>query len=134
MARNADSGFGPHARYLAGETLIGRGDWDAAAKHLLAFRDEEKFQGVGGISDAALLRLGHVFSKQKKWDESRKTLSLLVERFNESPWVAEARYAIGWMFQQEKKYDEALAMYALVTGGAKTEASARASCKPAFAS
>jgi cellulose synthase operon protein C len=126
IARNAESGFAPHAHYLAGESLMSRGEWAAAAKHLLVFRDEEKFQGVGGISDAALLRLGHVFSKQRNWDESRKTLGLLVERFNESPWVGEARYAIGWMFQQEKNFDEALAMYALVTSGPKTEASARA--------
>jgi TolA-binding protein len=126
IARNAESGFAPHAHYLAGESLISRNEWESAAKHLLVFRDEEKFQGVGGISDAALLRLGHVYSKQKKWDESRKTLSLLVERFNDSPWVGEARYAIGWMFQQEKKYDEALAIYAVVTSGPKTETSARA--------
>jgi TolA-binding protein len=126
VARNAESGFAAHARYLAGENLLRRGEYDAAIKHLAAFRDEEKFQNVGGISDVALVRLGHSLARQKKWDASRTANQQVIERFPDSPWSQEARYAIGWTLLQEKKGDEAVEAFAPLLGGPKTEAAARA--------
>jgi len=126
VARNAESGFAPHGRYLAGENLLRRGEYDAAIKHLASFRDEEKFQNVGGISDVALVRLGHSLARQKKWDASRTANQQVIERFPDSPWSQEARYAIGWTLLQEKKGDEAVEAFAPLLGGAKTEAAARA--------
>jgi TolA-binding protein len=126
VARNPESGYAPHARYLAGEHLLRRGEFDAAANHLAAFRDEEKFQNVDGITDVALVRLGHSLARQKKWDDSRKANQQLIERFPESPWSFEARYAIGWTWQQEKKFDEAMEAYAPLLGGPKSEPVARA--------
>jgi TolA-binding protein len=126
VARNPESGLAPHARYLAGEHLLRRGEFDAAVKHLAAFRDEEKFQNVGGITDVALVRLGHSLARQKKWDDSRKANQQMIERFPDSPWSFEARYAIGWTWQQEKKIDEAVEAYAPLLGGPKSEPVARA--------
>jgi TolA-binding protein len=126
VARNPESGFAPHARYLAGENLLRRGEYDAAIKHLAVFRDNERFQNVGGIAEVALVRLGHSLARQKKWDASRKAHQQVIERFPDSPWSQEARYAIGWTFLQEKKMDKAAEAFAPLLGGAKTETAARA--------
>jgi TolA-binding protein len=126
VARNPESGFAPHARYLAGENLLRRGEYDAAVKHLAVFRDDEKFQNVGGISEVALVRLGHSLARQKKWDATRNANQQVIDRFPDSPWSQEARYAIGWTLLQEKKMDEAAEAFAPLLGGAKTEPVARA--------
>jgi TolA-binding protein len=125
VSRNADSGYAAHARYLAGESLLRRGEFDAAAKHFAPFRDEEKFQSIGGITDAALVRLGHSLARMKKWDESRTANQQLIERFPESPWALQARYTIGWTQIQEKKTDEPLETLAPILAAPKSEATAR---------
>ena len=50
----------------------------------------------------------------------------LVNRFGNSPWVSDARYGIGWAWQNQKQYDNAVNAYVQVTTGTATETAAKA--------
>jgi TolA-binding protein len=126
VARNPEGEFAAHARYLAADNLLGRSEWEPALKYLMPFRDEEKFQNAGVFTNLSLVRLGHALASLKRWDDSRKTLAQQIERFPDDVWTAEAHYATGWGWQQEKKYDEALEAYAPLLAGVKSPAVARA--------
>ena len=43
----------------------------SAAKRLSIFRDQQPFQNIAGLSDRALLRLGHAYAFIKDWDANR---------------------------------------------------------------
>ena len=61
-----------------------------------------------------------------QWDQSRQAFETLVGRFPQSPFVADARYGIGWSWQNQKNYDQAVAAYAQVTTSTAAEVAARA--------
>jgi TolA-binding protein len=114
------------ALYRAGECQIKRADWAEAVKHLAVFRDDGAFQNLPGLTDRALLRLGYALGKQNQWDQSRQAYEQAVNRFPQSPWVHEARYGIGWAWQNQKQYDNAVNVYNQVAAGTATEVGARA--------
>jgi TolA-binding protein len=114
------------AQYQAAECLLAAGDPTAAAERLAVFRDEKSFQNLPGLTDLALLRLGHVYGQLRQWDKSRQAYELVVARFGGGPWAAEARYGIGYTWQVRKEYDKALAAYARVTAAGGAEVAARA--------
>jgi TolA-binding protein len=62
----------------------------------------------------------------KQWDQSRQAHETLIARFGNSPWVHEARYGIGWAWQNQKQYDQAINIYSQVTSGTATEIAAKA--------
>jgi TolA-binding protein len=126
VAQNPKSPLAPQAQYRAGECLLQTKQWSEAVKRLLLFRDNPQFQNVPGVSDRALLRLGHAFAHLGDWNQSRQALELLTQRFGASPWVHEARYGIGWAWQQQKNYDQAVNVYSQVTAGTLTETAAKA--------
>ncbi len=97
-----------------------------AAQRLLAFRDKGEFQNIPGLTDRALLRLGHAQALAEQWDASRQTLETLVNRFGNSPWVLHARYGIGWARQNLKQYDDAVNWYQQVANATTTELGAKA--------
>src|SRR5206468_6996352 len=97
-----------------------------AVKRLALFRDQQPFQNVAGLSDRALLRLGHALSSLKEWDASRQAHERLAGAFPNSAWINEARYGIGWAFQHQGNFDGAVNAYSQVTGNTVAEIAAKA--------
>ncbi len=122
----AKSPFAGQAYYRAGECQLTLGDAAEAAKLLAVFRDRGEFQNLPGVTDNALLRLGHALAQLKQWDASRQAHEQVAGRFPQSPWVHEARYGIGWAHQNQKRYDEAVSAYQQVANGTATEIGAKA--------
>ena len=114
------------ARALAGEALVQQQLWPKALDQLLPFRDDDKLRNVTGVSERALLRLGHAFAQSSQWDASRQTLEALLQRYPQSPWIDEARYAIGWAWQNQKNSDNAVAAFTEVTKRTAAEVAAKA--------
>ena len=126
VAQNVKSPLAAEARYRAGECLLAREDWPKAIARLLPFRDDGALHQMAGISDRALLRLGHAFARSAQWDQSRQTLETFVGRYPQSPWLDEARYAVGWAWQNQKQFDQAVNVYRQVVARTATEVAARA--------
>jgi TolA-binding protein len=126
VAGNVKSPLAGQAHYRAGECLMHEKDWAKAGARLAVFRDQTPFQNLPGVSDKALLRLGHAYAELKQWDQSRQAHELVVARFGNSPWVNEARYGMGWAFQNKKEWDNAVNTYAQVTAATATEIGAKA--------
>jgi TolA-binding protein len=126
VAQNLKSPLAGEAHLRAGECLLQMDKPDEAVKHLSLFRDQPPFQNLPGISDRALLRLGHAFAALKQWDPSRQALENLLNRFGNSPWVHEARYGIGWAWQNQKQFDNAVNLYTQVTTATAAETAAKA--------
>ena len=126
VARNEKSPLRPQAVYRAGECLMQAKDYDGAVKKLTLFRDFGPFQNLPGLTDRALLRLGHALGQLKQWDASRQAHEQVVSRFPQGPWRDEARYGIGWAHQNKKEYDPAVNAYNQVTAAVATELGARA--------
>ncbi len=114
------------ARAIAGEALIQQQLWPKAIEQLLPFRDDEKLRNITGVSDRALLRLGHAYAQAAQWDACRQTLDALAQRYPQSPWLAEARYGTGWAWQNQKNYDQAVAAFTEVTKRTTAEVAAKA--------
>lgn len=126
VAQNPKSVLAGQAQYRAGECLMLQKNWAEAAKRLAIFRDQQPFHNVPGISDKALLRLGQVLAQSGQWDQSRQALELLVQRFSSSPWVNEARYGIGWAWQNQKQFDNAVKVYEQIVSATAEIVAARA--------
>jgi TolA-binding protein len=126
VAQNLKSPLAPQAQYRAAECLLQAKEWAEAVKRLLPFRDNGQLQNIQGVSDRALLRLGHACAHLGDWNQSRQALELLTQRFGNSPWIHEARYGIGWAWQQQKNYDQAVNVYNQVTANTLVEVAARA--------
>jgi TolA-binding protein len=126
VAGNPKSPLAGHAHYRSGECLMQMKDWTKAAARLAIFRDPQPFQNLPGVSDRALLRLGHALAYAGQWDQSRQALETLVGRFGHSPWIHEARYGIGWAWQNQKQYDNAVNAYSQVVTNTATETAAKA--------
>jgi TolA-binding protein len=126
IAANAKSPLAAQAHYRAGECYLQLDQPGEAVKHLALFRDQQPYQNIAALSDRALLRLGHALAHLKQWDQSRQAHELVVSRFGNSPWVHEARYGIGWAWQNQKSYDNAVNTYQQVTAAVATELAAKA--------
>ncbi|MFL5240653.1 MAG: tetratricopeptide repeat protein [Gemmataceae bacterium] len=126
VAQNPKGPLAGQAYYRAGECQIQRGEWAETVKTLAVFRNQESFKNVPGLTDHALLQLGFAHGKLNQWDQSRQTYEQLIGRFGSSPWVAEARYGIGWAWQNQKNYDNAVNVYNEVIKATATELGARA--------
>jgi TolA-binding protein len=126
VARNEKSPLRAQAVYRAGECYMQMKDHAAAEKEFKMFRDFGPFQNVPGVTDRALLRLGHVYDQQKQWDASRQAHEQVVGRFPQSPWVAEARYGIGRAHQHKSEYDPAVNAFSQVAAATASELGARA--------
>jgi TolA-binding protein len=126
IARNERSPNRAQAVYRLGEVMMQMKDYASAEKELKMFRDFGPFQNVPGLTDRALLRLGHALGQQKQWDTSRQVHEQVAGRFPQSPWVAEARYGIGWAHQNKNEFDQAVNAYNQVTAATASELGARA--------
>jgi TolA-binding protein len=126
IAANAKSPLAAQAHYRAGECFLQLNQPAEAVKHLALFRDQQQYQNIAGLTDRALLRLGHALAHLKQWDQSRQAHEQVVSRFGNSPWIHEARYGIGWAWQNQKSYDNAVNAYQQVTTAVTTELAAKA--------
>ncbi len=126
VARDPKNPLTGQARYRAGECWLQLGDAAAAVKQLSAFRDQEPFRNQPGLTDRALLRLGHAHGLLGQWDQSRQAHEQVVARFGSSPWAAEARYGVGSAWQNQKQYDNAVTAYTQVTAATAAEVAAKA--------
>jgi TolA-binding protein len=125
LSRTPENPFAAPAQYRAGECLVRLGDRDAGIKRLVAFRDVEALQNLGGVSDPALARLGQLCARMEQWEASRQAYAQLLSRFPDSPWASEARLGLGWAWQQQKEYAKALEVYAQIPLDPPTEPAAR---------
>jgi tetratricopeptide (TPR) repeat protein len=125
MEKNPKSPAFGLAHLWAGEALMRAGDWQGAVKHLAPFRDQQPLRNLPGITDRALLRLGQAHAQLKQWDQSRQAYERLVNEQGNSPLVAEARYGMGWAWQQHKDYENAVNAY-LKAAESPTRTGARA--------
>jgi TolA-binding protein len=126
VARAPENPLAGQAHWRAGECLIRQRNLEEAIQRLALFRDQEAFQNLGGVSDGALVRLGQVLARLKKWEESRNAHAQVLSRFPDSPWAREARLGLGWGWQSQKDYYKALEVYAQVSLDQPTEMAARA--------
>jgi TolA-binding protein len=126
VASNPKSPLFGWAHYRAGEALIGNKQYAESIKRLIIFRDHPAWINVPGLTDRALVRLGYAFAMDKRWDESRGTYEKLANQFASSPWSDEARYGIGWAFQQQKNLDAAANAYSQVVARTATDLAAKA--------
>lgn len=126
VAQNPKSSLLPQAHYRAGECLLQNGQFEEAAKRLLVFRDQGPYQNIPGLTDRALLRLGHTLAHLKRWDESRQVLERAVNMAGSGPWVDEARYALGWAMIHQGQLDPAVNVFAQVAARNATELGAKA--------
>jgi TolA-binding protein len=126
VGNNEKSPQRPHGLYRSAECLLAAGKADEAAKKLVIFRDNAAFHNVAGVSDRALLRLGHALTQLKQWDASRQAFETVINRYgNNNAWAIDARYGIGWTLQNAGRYDEAVNAYALVTQATTDDRAAR---------
>ena len=126
VADNPKSPLVAQGLYRAGECHLELGENDKAIARLSLFRDKPEFHNVAGISDKALLRLGQAFAQAKQWDPSRQVLELLAQRFPGSAWVNEARFGIGWAYQNAGQFDPAVNAYNAVIANTASTLAAKA--------
>jgi tetratricopeptide (TPR) repeat protein len=127
VAANEKSPHRGQALYRSAECLLATGKADEAAKKLVIFRDNGAFHNIAGVSDRALLRLGHALSQSKQWEPARQSFDTLVQRYGgNSPWAVDARYGVAWALQNMGRYDEAVNVYAQVAQGTTDDRAGRA--------
>lgn len=127
VAGNDKSPHRPQASYRGGESHAAAGDWAKAIERLAPFRDKGEWHNVGGVSDRALLRLGHALLAANKPDDAKGALETLLNRFgNGNPHAADARYAIGLVHQAKGQHDEAVKAFEAVIAATQSETAAKA--------
>jgi TolA-binding protein len=127
VAANEKSPHRGHGLYRSAECLLAQNKADEAVKKLLLFRDNGAFQNIAGVSDRALLRLGHAYLELKQWDPARQAFDTLVGRFgNNNKWAIDARYGSGVAFQNQGRFADAINAYALITQATQDERAGRA--------
>ncbi|HEX4608217.1 MAG TPA: tetratricopeptide repeat protein, partial [Urbifossiella sp.] len=127
VAGNEKSAQRGVALYRAAECLVATGRWDDAKTKLVIFRDNGAFHNVPGVSDRAVLRLGHALGELKQWEPSRQTFEVMIGRYGEgNPWAVDARYGMGWALQNQGRYDDAVNQYAQVAQKAADDRAGRA--------
>jgi TolA-binding protein len=126
VADNPKSPLVAQGHYRAGECHLELGEADKAIARFVVFRDKPEFQNVPGVTDRALLRLGHAYAAAKQWEPSRQALEILTQRFPNSPWVNEARFGMGWAQQNAGQFDPAVNSYNAVIANTANELAAKA--------
>ena len=126
VASNKKSPLLGWAQYRAGEALIQNQQYPDAIKRLIIFRDQGQWQNVAGLSDRAMLRLGYAYAHVKSLNESRTAYERVVNNFPNSPWADDARYGMGWTFQEQKNFDGAVNAFSPIVTRNGTELAAKA--------
>jgi TolA-binding protein len=115
VAANDKSSHRGQAVYRLAECLFVRGQFEEAKERLKLFRDNGAFHNVPGVSDRAMLRLGHAYFQLQRWDSARQAFQTTLDRYGTaSPWAVDARYGIAQTFQNQGRYDDAVVAYTQV--------------------
>jgi tetratricopeptide (TPR) repeat protein len=116
VGNNEKSSQRAHGLYRSAECALALNKPEEAQKKLVIFRDNAAFHNVPGVSDRALLRLGHAYVQLKQWEPARQAFETVINRYgNNNTWAVDARYGVGWALQSQGRYDDAVNAYALVT-------------------
>lgn len=126
VANNEKSPHRGQALYRSAECLLAQGKTDDAAKKLVIFRDNGAFHNVPGVSDRAVLRLGHAYLELKQWEPARQAFETVVARYGNSPWAIDARYGMGLALQNQNRYPDAINVYVQITQQTQDERAGRA--------
>ncbi|HEX3313233.1 MAG TPA: tetratricopeptide repeat protein, partial [Gemmataceae bacterium] len=126
VAANPKSPLVGWANYRAAEVFLQNKQYGEAVKRLVPFRDNGQFNNIPGLSDRALLRLGHAYASVKAWGESQQAMERLVNQFGASSWVDDARYGRAWARQHQGDFEGAVEWYNQVATRSATELAARA--------
>jgi len=126
VAQDVKSPLAPEGKYRLAEALIEQKDWPKAIEQLVPFRDQQPLQNLPGVSDRALLRLGYAYAQAAQWEPSRQAYEILLQRFPQSAWAHDARYGMGWAWQNLQNYDQAVNVYAQITAATAGEVAAKA--------
>ncbi|MEZ6139647.1 MAG: tetratricopeptide repeat protein [Zavarzinella sp.] len=126
VANNEQSPVRAQAILQLGECLLAKGDHQDAAKWLTIFKDNGQFHWVNGVSDQAVVRLGQALAGTKQWDAARQAYDLVPQRYGSSRWMPEARYGMGWAFQQQGQHDQAVQSYQQVINLVSSDLAAKA--------
>jgi TolA-binding protein len=126
VAKNPKSQNLGWAQYRAAEVHLQNKDYPEAVKRLVMFRDNGKYQNVSGLSDRALLRLGHAYTLLKAWNESYQAFERCANSAPNGPWFEEARFGMGWAMQQQRNFEGAVNWYNQVVSRTATELAAKA--------
>jgi TolA-binding protein len=127
VAANEKSPHRGQGLYRSAECLLAQGKTDEAVKKLVVFRDNPAFHNIAGVSDRAVLRLGHGLLLLKQWDAARQAFEAVVNRHgNGNPWAVDARYGIGAALLSQGKFDEAANAFTQVVQMTQDDRSGRA--------
>ncbi len=113
--------------YRSAECMLAQGKTEEAKNKLVIFRDNGAFHNIPGVSDRALLRLGHALLALKQWEPAKQAFDTLVGRYgNNNTWAIDARYGTGVAFQNQGQFDQAVTAYVQVTQMTQDERAGRA--------
>jgi TolA-binding protein len=124
--RDVKGPLGGQIEYRVAECMLQMGDPAEAIKILLLFDANTIIPNQPGLTDRARLRFGQSYAQLKRWDEAREAFELVTTHAANGPWVHEARFGIGWAYQNQKQYDKAISTYQQVTSATTTEIAAQA--------
>jgi TolA-binding protein len=127
VTANAKSPHRVQAMYRAGESYAAVGEHAKAIEKLLPFRDKGELHNVGGVSDRAVLRLGHAQLAAGKPDDAKATFEAHLNRYGSgNPFAPEARYGLGLVQQAKGQHDEAVKAFEAVIAATQSEVAAKA--------
>jgi TolA-binding protein len=127
LGQNLKSALAPQAKLRAGEVYMEMKDYAEAVKRFAVFRDVVQFQQLSGVTDRALLRLGHALAAQKQWDAARQAHETLIQRHGAaSKWAPDAYYGIGYAREQMNQHEQAVQSYIQAATGPLSETAAMA--------
>jgi tetratricopeptide (TPR) repeat protein len=107
VATSPQGQYAAFARVAAGEALFLQRDFQAAADWLQPLVQ----RNAGPLTDRGLLRLAQSWVQLSRHADARTALEALLSRFRGSPLAHEARFGLGWIAQQLREYDKAIAIY-----------------------
>lgn len=127
VAGNDKSPHRAQAMYRSGESHAATGEHTKAVEKLLPFRDKGEWHNIGGVSDRAVLRLGHAQIAAGKPDDAKATFEAHLARYgNGNPFAAEVRYGLGLIQQAKGNHDEAVKAFEAVIAATRSEVAAKA--------
>ena len=110
------------ASFLAGECAWKAGDFQASLPHYQKVIDLKTERYLA----RALYRSGDSAAALKNWAASRTFYDALIKQHPQFEQIDEARYGLGWAFQNENQLDQAIAVYDSIPKGRNTETAAKA--------
>jgi TolA-binding protein len=99
------------AKFRAGECLMEAKQYAEAIKRFAVFRDVPQFHDLPGLSDRAVLRIGHAHAQLKQWDAARQAFEYVIRRYPGSRWIHEARFGLGWANEELQQWEPAANAY-----------------------